>query len=497
MNVAPSDDLRDPSSLYFQYDKVRRSIIASYWLVFFLALPLWWNTTSIERLPLPSSNVHAQHGRELRLPVKIALDPAFGSIASSVESELRNVIQQKHQTPPLDVSIFVGNEQGGWYDEDVYAVKPGETGMVLDGRRLGFPKDHLTPSSLAQTLSSLILPYSAKQEHRVAQYSPRFRLAFTLLNEDASAGQTVTGWDILDAIDRHISPITSAVSVLHNFTIESQVQFHAPLAFEPKPLEDGTFGLTPEDLTIFVNSAEWTLSSSSSNDPVLHFVLFVPSLSRRPLVILNDDGTPSTSNAFLIPQWGSIVICNLPPIPNEKWLSNSDLMTPFSAFSHQLSALLGIPKLPSGIKTSPSTSSLSPWQIDALLRHRMHEAVRRTKDTLLSTVQLVQQIPNMPVDAKAQSDVQNALSALDAVWDSEGGKAFNLTDMLGNSARALTSSQRAFFHPGMLALLYFPAEHKYAVYTPLFASAVIPLIATAIREFLAWRRQRREAVNER
>lgn len=31
----------------------------------------------------------------------------------------------------------------------------------------------------------------------------------------------------------------------------------------------------------------------------------------------------------------------------------------------------------------------------------------------------------------------------------------------------------------MLALLYFPAEHKYAVYTPLFASAVIPLIVAA------------------
>lgn len=44
----------------------------------------------------------------------------------------------------------------------------------------------------------------------------------------------------------------------------------------------------------------------------------------------------------------------------------------------------------------------------------------------------------------------------------------------------------------MLALLYFPAEHKYAVYAPLFASAVIPLIAAALREIMAWKRQHRE-----
>lgn len=44
----------------------------------------------------------------------------------------------------------------------------------------------------------------------------------------------------------------------------------------------------------------------------------------------------------------------------------------------------------------------------------------------------------------------------------------------------------------MLAMLYFPAEHKYAVYTPLFASAVIPLAAAALRELVIWRRQRRQ-----
>lgn len=57
----------------------------------------------------------------------------------------------------------------------------------------------------------------------------------------------------------HIAPILSSLSILHNFTIESQVQFHAPLAFEPRPIAEDAYGLSPEDLTVFINSAEWTL----------------------------------------------------------------------------------------------------------------------------------------------------------------------------------------------------------------------------------------------
>ena len=45
----------------------------------------------------------------------------------------------------------------------------------------------------------------------------------------------------------------------------------------------------------------------------------------------------------------------------------------------------------------------------------------------------------------------------------------------------------------MLALLYFPAEHTYAVYTPLFASVAAPLLGAVVRELSAWRRERRNA----
>lgn len=131
-------------------------------------------------------------------------------------------------------------------------------------------------AQLVDTLTSLLAPYSITNdpEHRVAQYSPHYRLAFSLLNEDAAAGNAILDWKIQDGLkglpsylpisqylmerSAYVNPILHRLSPLHNFTIESQVQFHAPLAFTPRQL-DQAHGLTPEDLTVFVNSAEWTL----------------------------------------------------------------------------------------------------------------------------------------------------------------------------------------------------------------------------------------------
>jgi phosphatidylinositol glycan class S len=44
-----------------------------------------------------------------------------------------------------------------------------------------------------------------------------------------------------------------------------------------------------------------------------------------------------------------------------------------------------------------------------------------------------------------------------------------------HAAHAHEHAERAFFDPDMLALLYFPAEHVYAVYTPLFGPIAVPV----------------------
>ncbi|KAF9485053.1 hypothetical protein BDN70DRAFT_796635 [Pholiota conissans] len=482
--------LRDPKSLFFQQDGIRRAIIASYWALIILALPLWWYTTSIERLSLPSTRIQQLAHNHLELPIKICLETREGTLVEQVKSQL---LAGKSQDPlrwkGLAPEVIGSADCGKYAESGAYIVKfKSGTPMSINDRELHIPSSSEYTSALANTLTSLIAPYSASSDpdNRVVQYSPHYRLAFSLLNEDAAAGDAVLGWNIQAAIRKYINPITQRLSALHNFTVESQVQFHAPLAFLPRQLDD-VYGIEPADLTVFVNSAEWTLSSSSSNDPVLHFILFIPSSQRRPLRILLNDGKSRDSTAFLLPQWGGIVIHN-PPTPTDAALPSQALHIVFSSFANQLSSLLGIPVLPNNIDQH-SDAGVSDWQLDALTRRRTLENAEGSRDTLLSIVKLVNQIENMPVGPDVRDDVEGALSAFHTMSESASS---SLAQAFAYSAQSFVLASRAFFSPGMLALLYFPAEHTYAVYSPLFASALIPLLVAALREYLAWKRERKE-----
>ncbi|TFK26595.1 hypothetical protein FA15DRAFT_667298 [Coprinopsis marcescibilis] len=486
--------LRDPSTLFFQYDSVRRSIIAAYWVAILLATPLWWYTTSIERLPLPISQASQEISRPLQLPVNVCLQESKPIFAPLLQVSLDRFTSSRI-LEGVQIHITGSAKCETTSSGNSYIVKPGQT-KLISGRALEFPmRDARSVEDLTSTLVNLIVPHLAHNDksNRAVQFASRYRLAFSLLNEDASSGSGVMGWNVEHALTRYITPILDRVSHLHNFTIESQVQFHAPLAFDVQRLGNGEHSLSYEDLTVFVNSAEWTLSSSFSNEPVIHLVAFVPSSDHSPLRILEADGTISNSNAFILPQWGGIVLYNPSEGETSKQLSSRGFQDVFGSFANQLLSLLGVPNLPAEIQRDPrDRNTISDWQLDALLRRRTLEAVAGTKETLGSFIKLVDQIDNMPIGPSVRDDVQVALSSLNKVYDLASTSLFQT---FTSSASAFDSSSRAFFNPGMLALLYFPAEHKYAVYTPLFATSMIPLAIAALREFKIWKQQRKQTNN--
>ncbi|KAI0078298.1 hypothetical protein K474DRAFT_1641640 [Panus rudis PR-1116 ss-1] len=480
----------DPSKLTFESPWTRRRIIACYWAVIILALPLWWKLTSIERLALPEAQVKSIAAKKWQPRVHIR---AQSNTASDSAQTLLQAVSTQLAARGVAVSPVTAKPAG----EDAYEVvitSGGETGATLRGHQATFTIPNKSSfgscKDPADILSDLLAPPThcvSGPSNRVVKYAPRYRLAFTLLNEDAASGNAAFSWDVLRSIDRFIQPTLDRLNVLHNFTIESQVQYQAPLAFSPVPIENReqqVHGLTQEQLTVFVNSAEWTLSSSVSNDPVLHFVLFIPSAKHKPLSILDHAGQPSDANAFILPQWGGIVLLNNP----HTHLSSANLLPTFTTFRQQLMALLGVPDLPACVRSADKNSPFTDWQLDALVRRRTAENVKDSQETLQSIVSLVNQIENMPVGQDVRGDVQGALDALNQIFAVESP-----TLALQHSAEALKLSSRAFFNPGMLGLLYFPAEHKYAVYTPLFASVAAPLVAAVVREFMAWKRARKEA----
>lgn len=93
-----------PTQLSFQSVFTTRSILASYWTVFVLALPLWWYTTSIQRLSLPASRVLAQADRELRFPVNLQLDSSF---TAQDASNIQQILNDSYSRG-LDVTVNGG-----------------------------------------------------------------------------------------------------------------------------------------------------------------------------------------------------------------------------------------------------------------------------------------------------------------------------------------------------------------------------------------------------
>jgi len=116
--------------------------------------------------------------------------------------------------------------------------------------------------------------------------------------------------------------------------------------------------------------------------------------------------------------------------------------------------------------------------VDALMRARANENAKDSVEALASIVRLVEKIGNMPVGKDVRDGVLAALEELETVYHAH---SISSLAALQHSQRALELSSKAFFNPGMVGMLYFPAEHKYAIYM-LFVPASLPLVLMLVRE---------------
>jgi phosphatidylinositol glycan class S len=97
--------LRNPADILFQKDGVRRAIIIAYWTAIILAIPLWWHTTSIERLPLPEARVSQQVDKPVTIPVTICLQGANLALSSRLQNALDGQKRAASRWEGLDTHV--------------------------------------------------------------------------------------------------------------------------------------------------------------------------------------------------------------------------------------------------------------------------------------------------------------------------------------------------------------------------------------------------------
>ena len=317
----------------------------------------------------------------------------------------------------------------------------------------------------------------SKEISRSAKASPVYYLTFSLF----TATGAPSSWDIEGVLRTHIQPLIDALAKTADISVATQIQLYSAFSPSVQPFQvEGSPGhyLSHDDLTAFVNAAEWPLSPSVGIGPTLNFVIYVPSTNQMPLGIEGGLG-----QSWLVPQWGGIHITNPELIPDSingrpglpTHLSAEALNTAFEGFASQLLSLLGVPSLSHEGTSVPLEMRLQAHQRLTGLNLHM-----RAASSLGSLARLAEHMSSIPIPKHVAQLVDSAMGNLTA--SSQALRSCRWADAVSHAGTAYQDSEKAFFDKSMVGQVYFPDEHKVAVYLPLLGPIGVPLAVGLIRE---------------
>eukprot|EP01112_Ceratiomyxa_fruticulosa_P016657 TRINITY_DN506_c0_g4_i1.p1 TRINITY_DN506_c0_g4~~TRINITY_DN506_c0_g4_i1.p1 ORF type:complete len:394 (-),score=80.62 TRINITY_DN506_c0_g4_i1:32-1213(-) len=318
-------------------------------------------------------------------------------------------------------------------------------------------------------------------DSKALQPSLEYRLSFTLVNADPYT--IIPSWDFPLITSTFLSPLLSNLSKLTDFTVDSQVLHFASLL--KTPLFDSaqkSYYIPMKEISNYINPSEWKLDYSPGTTPTLNFIIFVPTKSQSPLHIRG-----SSSNSFIIPQFGGIIIHNVDhdTINNtgthHLHLTPSDVSNDMVIFLSQLHTLIGIdahPQSTTNTNTAHHFHNITTQQFDRLVEKFLSSHLDTTLSTLNSLQHLINTLSNMVVFDNIRDLVATSVNELQSAHDllDHSSKSEDLLVALQHARRAKKASEAAFFDPHMLSLLYFPNEHKLAMYLPLFLPVFFPIV---------------------
>ncbi|XP_048221483.1 GPI transamidase component PIG-S [Perognathus longimembris pacificus] len=517
-----------------------------------LGLPLWWKTTETYRAPLPYSEISGLNALQLRLKVPVtvvftrdsvplddqeklpftvvhereiplkykmkikcrfqkayrrALDYEEEVLSLSNVHEAKAMLAEPQEQAEGSLTVYVISENSSLLPQDMMSyIGPERTAVIrgimhpeafnIIGRRVIQVAQamSLTEDVLAAALADHLPENKWNSDNRrPLKSSLGYEITFSLLNPDPKSHDVY--WDIEGAVQRYVRPFLNALSAVGNFSVDSQILYYAVLGVNPRfDPASSSYYLGIHSLPHVINPVESRLGSSAASlYPVLNFLLYVPELVHSPLYIQNKNGDPMPTNAFHSPRWGGIMVYNVDPQTyNASELPvrvEVDMVQVMEVFLAQLRLLFGIsqPKVPPKCLLSELKSEgLMTWELDRLLWARSVENLATATTTLTSLAQLLGKISNIVIKDDVASEVYKAVAAVQKA--AEELASGHLSSAFVASQEAVTSSERAFFDPSLLHLLYFPDDQKFAIYIPLFLPMAVPILLSLVKIFLETRK---------
>ncbi|KAH3744371.1 phosphatidylinositol-glycan biosynthesis class S protein [Pelomyxa schiedti] len=326
------------------------------------------------------------------------------------------------------------------------------------------------------------------------QAAPQYHLSFKMLIEESSPdNQCVNFWNFSEITRLHFRTMLGMLHSAVNITIDSEVVRFASINKQVLRNEHSQWTVKEDDLPHLIDFGQWQ-QDVTSLVPTLNFVLLVPAPLHTPLQVLEKSGSLLSSNSYLIPQWGSVVIYNSGPLcgPNCTPPLTDAFSLPVKHWKYQLRQLLGIPFLLSESLNSVATPiyrtggvGISQWEVDAIGRRVAREHLITAADSLAGLARLLHDLRYARVHDYIGTLVSSSLSSLKEANASLKKIPSDFEKVLSTSIQAVQDAHSAFFDQNMLALLYFPDEHKYAIYVPVFLPVCFQLAYATFNFFRA------------
>lgn len=156
--------------------------------------------------------------------------------------------------------------------------------------------------------------------------------------------------------------------------------------------------------------------------------MYIPPKDFTPLLFIesdeNEDSIHANNNlnAFIIPQTGGVVVYNRNSNESLSHLSTEMIHNSIEIFISQIREIFGFIPLDDfsqlnekSILILPSSSGISDWELDQLLRERTFENLLLATTNLQSLSEMVQKLTIMMISDEIQETVFTALNAIKTV----------------------------------------------------------------------------------
>ncbi|OQR80991.1 hypothetical protein THRCLA_11899 [Thraustotheca clavata] len=322
----------------------------------------------------------------------------------------------------------------------------------------------------------------------------KYRWSFTFMNELPGMENNYV-WENqmkLQALE-YIEPLVDLLTPLAKFTVESEMVHYAALAktyhYDDESKE---YYVTADDLQQFKSANDYaTVSLLDDREQLIHFMAALPSSSHSPLVVRTKSKSKESSQSFIIPGYGGIAILDPSSEPREQIHKMMEVAVA------QLRHFLGLHSKP--ISTSSITqlpakySGMALWERDILARFWLEKHWHSTLSALTSIGKLVNDMPQIIVLPRIQTQVNKAIKLIEnttsAIDTPSSLSALNTLSMLKDLREAVDVIESAYYDSTMVAQLYFPEEHIYAVYLPLILPLVLPFGFGLVREVKRYKKK--------